>query len=185
MLGAVAEGGQRHVAFLCGGDAGNFACLPFLICGVKSIGQWFGRPAKAYAFSFGSGNAFRLSRADIGAFVFGDEGEDLQHDIRNKLAHERVGFFAGIEQGHIEHKNIRADTFCNAPPLVDYHIIVPAQSVDGFNDEQVADAEPSDEAEIICAFEVLTAFLVEVNVFTFDAEIGERFELSCEILVLG
>lgn len=81
MLGAVAEGGQRHVAFFCGGDAGNFACLPLLICGVKSIGQWFGRPAEAYAFGFGGGNALSLTLADVDAFIFRNKTEHLQNNV--------------------------------------------------------------------------------------------------------
>ena len=81
MLGAVTEGGQRHIAFLCGGDAGNFTCLPFLICGVKPIRQWFGWPAEAYAFGFGGGNAFSLTLAYVNALIFRNKTEHLQNNV--------------------------------------------------------------------------------------------------------
>ena len=84
MLGAVAEGCQRHAALFGGYGAGYFTGLPFLIGCVEITRQRFGRPAKAYAACFCGGYAFCLTLADVDSFIFSGKRK-YQMCIRDRL----------------------------------------------------------------------------------------------------
>ncbi len=65
----------------------------------KFSGIGFRRASEADAFFLCGGNAFRLAGADVFAFVFRYEGEDLQNNIGNEFADEGTGGGAGVQSG--------------------------------------------------------------------------------------
>lgn len=59
----------------------------------------------------------------------------MQHDVGDEPAHKSALFEAGVKKGHIEHEDVRALFLGDGAPLVYYHLVVPAQPVDGLDDE--------------------------------------------------
>ena len=70
-----------------------------------------------------------------------------------------------VEQRHIQNPDIGMDRFGDAAPFVYDHLIVPSQPVYRFYYEQVAAFQFFDQAQIIGALEIFSAFMVAKNVF--------------------
>ena len=149
----------------------------------KFSGIVFWRAAESDALFLCGSDAFRLPCADVFPLVFRDEGEDLQNEVGNELPDEGAGSGTCIEQGHIEDEDIRPYGFRNAAPFVYDHLVIASQTVYGFNDEQVAGSEFSDEAEIVRSIKVFAALLVAEDMFAVYIHFGKGFELTGEILV--
>lgn len=84
------------------------------------------RPAEPYAPGFGCRYALGLAAADIFSFVLGNEGKNLQYNVRNKGAHQ-VSASSGVQKGHIQYHYIDLFLFGEKVPLMkDFFVITPA-----------------------------------------------------------
>ena len=98
--GTVAEGGDRHATFLCGFCAIYFSGSPALVDAMEVFRQRRGWAAKADTARFGRRDALCLALPDVYPLVFCNEGENLEHNIAEKRAHQILAA-AGVQQGHI------------------------------------------------------------------------------------
>ena len=72
---------------------------------MEAFGERLSPASKVDASSARGGDAFGLPLADILAFAVRHEGQLLQNEVGNEGA-EQVLVAAGIEQGHIEDKDV-------------------------------------------------------------------------------
>ena len=143
------------------------------------------RSAEFDARAFGDGDTLRLPRADVGAFVFGDEGQHLQDDVRNKLAYERFALVARVQKGHVQHENVRPDFLGDGAPFLDDCAVIPPEAVDGFDDEQISPPQLGNQPLIGGAFEILSALFVAEDKLFGDSELAEFLNLAGQVLVCG
>lgn len=82
------------------------------------------RTPEADASGFCGCYSLGLTLADIGTFVFCNEGQHLQHDVAEECAHQILAT-ARVWQGHVEHDNVGFFLFCQNPSLIWNFGIVP------------------------------------------------------------
>ena len=143
-----------------------------------------GRSAKLHTASLCRCNALCLPLPDVGALVLRHKGEHLQHDVAQKSAHQ-VFAAPGIQQRHIQHYDVDAFLFRQYPPLLQNLPIVPAQTVDALDVEQIVLFHFSQQAFVLGSVKILAGLLVHVNVFFRDSKLLQSDALPVLVLVLA
>ena len=125
-----------------------------------------------------------LPLADVGALIFRHKGKYLQHDVAEKGAHQ-IFAPAGIQQRHIQHYDVDAFLFRQYPPLLQNLPIVPAQTVDALDVEQIVFFQFPHQPLVLRTVEVLAGLLVHKDVFLRDLQFSQCNQLSVLVLVTG
>ena len=135
-LRPVAEGGQRHPALLRRGCTCDCPSFPLLVGTVVVLREWSGWSAEPHTPRFRRRNALRLPLADIGALVFRHKRQHLEYYVAEKGAHQVLAA-PSVQERHIQHHNINTFLLGQNPPLLQNLPIVPPQTVDALNIEQI------------------------------------------------
>lgn len=94
-----------------------------------------------------------LALADPFALALGDEGKNLENQVRDKRSHE-VFALSGVKEGHIKDDDIDALFFGEDAPLFLDYFVIAAEAVDAQDVEKVAFPEPPDHALVAWSLEV-------------------------------
>lgn len=103
---------------------------------MEIFGQRFRRSSEADAFGLCGSDSLRLPLPDVGALVFRHKGQHLQHDVAEE-GPQQVLASPGVQQGHIQHRDVDAFFFREEAPLLQYFGVVPPQTVDALDIEQI------------------------------------------------
>ena len=139
--------------------------------------------AEAHAAALGRGDALGLAGADGFALVLRDKGEELQHQVCDKGAHQVLGE-GGVQQRHVQHADIHPALLGQEAPLLENLLVVAAQPVDAVQEQQVPAPQPVQEALVLRPAEVLAALLVQEDVLPAQAQTLQGLELAGLVLVL-
>ena len=159
----VAEAGARHAAASCGLGGVDLTVLPQGVHAGEAGRQGARFPSEAYAAGLGRGYAFGLSPSDVFPLVLSHEGKHLQHEIGNEGA-EQILVSAGVEKGHVQHKDIHLHFLGeNVPLLLDF-LVVSSQTIDAGDAYLIAGFQASEHGPVLGPLEVLARYFVDEDV---------------------
>ena len=122
MCDAIAECGKRHTALSGRCRSGDLPAFPAPAHRAKVLRERLGGATKPDAPCFGCRNSFRLPLADGFPLRLRHVAKKLQHQIGDQRPGE-IPIFSGIQQGHIQHDNGRADEYTVATWLRSWYNI--------------------------------------------------------------
>ena len=142
----------------------------------------FFRAAEADAPGFGGGDTLGLALADVGPLVFRHKGQHLQHDVRQKGAHQVLAP-AGVQQGHIQHHDVGPLFLGDDPPLLQNLPVVAPQPVDALDTEQVIFSQPPQQPIVLGPVKVLAGLLVQIGILLRHPGLPEGDPLPVLVLI--
>ena len=122
---------------------------------------------------------------NVGPFGFSNERKKLQDEICNKLPDQSTGFVRRIKERHVEDADIHAFDFDEDSPLFKDILIVPAETVDALDVEQVVFFHAPNEAAVLRAVKILAGLLVHKDVCLRDAHLAHGDHLAILVLFSG
>lgn len=140
------------------------------------------RAAEHHAPGLGRRDALLLPLADVLPFVLGHKGENLQHQVRDEGAHQ-VPALPGVQQGHVDDADVRADLLGEHPPLILNLLVIASQPVDAQDVQQVARPQPLDQPLVLGTPEILPRLLIQKNMSLGRAALPQGDSLPGLVLV--
>lgn len=144
---------------------------------MEVLWQRRGRASKAHPASLRRRDALSLPLAYVHALVLRNERQDLQHDVAEKRPHQILAS-PRVQQRHIQHDDVDAFLLRQHAPLFQYLRIIPPETVDALDAEQVVSLHFTQQLLVLRSVEVLARLLVRVDVFIRDAHLVQRNGLS-------
>ena len=126
----------------------------------------------------------RLPLPDAFPFLLRDIGKQLQDNIRDEGAGQ-IPSIAGIEQRHIQYHHRDPFLFGQQPPLLQNFLIVPAQTVDRLDREDIPRPQGAEQPFVGGPVEILAALFVQINAFVRHAKLMQGDDLPCFVLLPG
>lgn len=129
-----------------------------------------------------SGDAFGLASPDVFPLVLGHEREHLQHEVGNE-GPQQVPVPPGIQQRHVQYKDVHMQFLREQPSLPLYFLIIAAQTIDARDAELVAGPEPCQQVFVPGTAEVLARHPVGEDPVPGDALPLQGQMLALRVLV--
>ena len=151
----------------------------------RQIALWslLGGATKLHAACLSRSNTLRLPLTYVLALNLSDIRQELQHQVRDKGTGDIVGPVARIEQGHVNHHDMRTLLLCYMPPLTDDLVVVAAKPVDGRYHQHILFAKAPHKATPLWPIEVFSTCLVAENLALFQPKSNKCIKLSAQILI--
>ncbi len=152
-------------------------------CSGKWRGALFPLP---YPPRFRGGDALGLPRPDVLPLLLRDISQDLQNEVGHKPARQILALHpgAGVQQGEVQHHNVRLFPLGNDAPLFQDLVVVAPQPVNAQNVQHVPAPQAFEHTAVGRTPEVLAALLVGVKIAGWDIQPLHRRELAGLVLIL-
>ncbi len=147
-----------------------------------AVRQRAGRPAKSDAPGLGRRDALRLALPDIGALIFRHEGQHLKDNVAEKRPHQVLAP-PGVQQRHIQHRDVHPLLPGQNPPLLQNLPIVAPQAVYALDIEQVVFFQSPHHLAVLGTLKVLAGLLVHEEVPLRDGQLPHGDELPVLVLL--